>query len=243
MKRSLLSKLYIILMVAFAYHGNLIAQVGIGTTSPQETLHIAGTTRVDDLPFMPGSNKYVVADIDGKLGWNIGSVATGPNFQSNTLMPGSPADVIVNTNGIYFNNDINLNLNLSVTVPAGSIGILNLYYSVPCKLLTGDNRVGTYLGSRFKRNGIAITSMDRFITLPTPRINNVGDINGFGYTDNVYYGIIQNLFGNTPLTTTFTVVGIIEQIFATDNVNIYRFGGLSGTGRSVIKYQLTTYTP
>jgi hypothetical protein len=35
MKRSLLSKLCIIFMVAFAYHGNLIAQVGINTTTPQ----------------------------------------------------------------------------------------------------------------------------------------------------------------------------------------------------------------
>ena len=43
-----ISRIILPIIALFAYTNILIAQVGIGTTTPEETLHVAGTVKVDE---------------------------------------------------------------------------------------------------------------------------------------------------------------------------------------------------
>ena len=143
-------------MVGFAYHGNLIAQVGIGTTSPQETLHIAGTARIDSLHPMV-SNRVVVADSVGKLGYKLST--SSALFEYGISI--AEDHVLVNPNfiGQYVRNDIDLDLRIAATVAPNSTSIIRVEYSVPLgsqNCLVPGMEMLTYIGVTFYRDGTEV---------------------------------------------------------------------------------------
>jgi hypothetical protein len=57
-------KTLLIFLIGFS----CFSQVGVGTTNPQNDLHVEGGLRVTDLPIMMSHIRYVVADTNGDFG-------------------------------------------------------------------------------------------------------------------------------------------------------------------------------
>ena len=58
---------YLVMSITVFFISNTIAQVGIGTTDPQESLHVVGTLRVEDTSPTTASNKLTGLDSNGTL--------------------------------------------------------------------------------------------------------------------------------------------------------------------------------
>ena len=250
MKRSLRSKLYIIFMVAFAYHGNLMAQVGIGTTSPQETLHVAGTARIDNLPPMV-SNRVVVADSVGKLGYKLST--SSALFEYGISI--AEDHVLVNPNfiGQYVRNDIDLDLRIAATVAPNSTSIIRVEYSVPLgaqNCLVPGMEMLTYIGVTFYRDGTEVREANRKIQL-SPRpwadiLGSTGTLCSMGFVTCSYTETVVNT-SNTPITIYYEAMGYLEQHWVSANIP-YIFnmwlpftGANYNWGDAFIKYQKITF--
>lgn len=97
----------------FAFTFLSLAQVGIDTENPQETLHVAGTVRIDDTTtYSNAANTVSAFDEDG----NISKVSVGDNLDlSNGVLSAANTKItyqtITLTNGTVnsFNNQFDLN--------------------------------------------------------------------------------------------------------------------------------------
>jgi len=58
---------YFVMSITVFFATTTIAQIGIGTTDPQETLHIVGTLRVENTSPLTASNKLTGLDSNGTL--------------------------------------------------------------------------------------------------------------------------------------------------------------------------------
>ena len=125
-----MKKLFLLLLLPIMAFG----QVGINTTTPQETLHVAGTARVDDLPLMT-SDRVVVADSVGKLGYKTLTssggitIEVGKNVATDNLLYIPPTDFL------HQRWDIDLDLDISVTVAPNTTSIIRVEYSSPLDAL------------------------------------------------------------------------------------------------------------
>jgi hypothetical protein len=251
MKRSLLSILYIIFMVAFAYHGNMIAQVGIGTTSPQETLHIAGTARIDILPQI-NSNKVVVTDSVGKLGYKL--LSTGAiSFENDISIATNYVLIFPNTNSQYVRNDVNLNLEITATVAPNTTSIIRVEYSLPLgaqNCLSPGMDMLTYIGATFYRDGVEIREANRKIQLdPRPWAvigGSTATLCSMGFITCSYTETVVNT-SNTSINISYEIMGYIEQHYVSTIIT-YIYGmwlPFSGAnynwGDAFIKYQKITF--
>lgn len=229
MERSLLSKFYILFMVAFAYHVNLIAQVGIGTTSPQETLHIAGTSRVDNLPLMT-SNRVVVADSVGKLGYKILPSSGGLAIETNIDIATNNKLVFPGTIGLFVRDDINLDLEVTVTVQPNTTSYIRVEYSLPLgaqNCMYPGMEILTYIGGVLYRDGTKIREANRKIQLdPRPWADvfgSTGTLCSMGYVGCSYSETVTNN-SNEPITITYELMGYLEQHYASNQNIDYIYG-------------------
>jgi hypothetical protein len=253
MKRSLLLKLYIIFIVAFVYQVNLIAQVGIGTTSPEETLHIAGTARVDNLPLMT-SNKVVVADSVGKLGYKILSSSGGLSIETNIDIVTNNKLVFPGTIGMYVRDDINLDLEVTVTVQPNTTSYIRVEYSLPLgaqNCMYPGMEILTYIGGVLYRDGTQIREANRKIQLdPTPWVDvfgSTGTLCSMGFVGCSYSETVTNT-SNEPITITYELMGYLEQHYASNQNIDYIYGmwlpfgdNNFNWGDAFIKYQKISF--
>lgn len=238
-------------MVAFAYHGNLIAQVGIGTTSPQETLHIAGTARIDILPLI-NSNKVLVTDSVGKLGYKLLTTDV-ISFENDISIATNNVLLYPDTNFQYVRNDVNLDLSITVTVAPNTTSIIRVEYSLPLgaqNCLVPGMEMLTYIGATFYRDGVEIREANRKIQL-SPRpwadiFGSVGTLCSMGFVACSYTETVVNT-GGTPISINYEIMGYIEQHYVSTSTP-YIFGmwlPFSGAnfnwGDAFIKYQKITF--
>ena len=227
------------------------SQVGINTTSPQETLHVAGTARVDTLLLMT-SNRVVVADSVGKLGYKILDI-DGVSFENGISVATDNLLYTPPTNFLDQRFDIDLDLELTVTVAPNTTSIITVDYSIPLgaqNCLHPGMDMLTYIGATFYRDGIIIREANRKIQLdprPWARIGgSIGTLCSMGFVACSYTETVVNT-GNTPITIHYEVMGYLEQHFVSTRIPyIYRmwlpFSGANfNWGDAFIKYQKITF--
>ncbi len=230
-----------------------LSQVGIGTTSPEEMLHVAGTFRVDDLPSMTDSDKVIVADSVGKLGYRILDIDDDVSFENDISIATTHLLYTPPTNFLDQRFDIDLDLELTVTVPPNSTSIIRVDYSIPMgaqNCLHPGMDMLTYIGATFYRDGVIIPEANRKIQLdprPHARIGgSIGTLCSMGSVDCSYTETVVNT-GNSPINIHYEVMGYLEQHYVSTRIPyIYRMWLPSpfpnfNWGYAFIKYEKITF--
>ncbi len=240
-------KILILLLMSLTAHG----QVGIGTTDPKETLHVAGTFRVDDLPSMENTDRVIVADSVGKLGYKLLDI-DGVSFENGISIATDNLLYTPPTNFLDQRFDIDLDLELTVAVAPNTTSIITVEYSVPMgamNCLHPTMEMLTYIGATFYRDGVIIREANRKIQLdprPSARIfGNPSTLCSMGFVACSYTETVVNT-GNTPIIIHYEVMGYLEQHWVSVRIPyIYRRwspipSGNFGWGHAFIKYQKIT---
>ncbi|MEZ4802087.1 MAG: hypothetical protein R2797_04885 [Gelidibacter sp.] len=207
----------------------LSAQVGIGTTAPTKTLDINGELRVRTLPTMNTSLNLLTSDANG----NVGKITNAKLLKDIYFKEATgPVNYFVNTTGQFTNDNINLNLDNVVVIPARVKATLIVNYSVPMGNTFRTYQVNGYIGIRFLRNGVEAPAGSRKFSMPNTYRN--GSNNFYEVVDMVTVGTtfletIDNTANNSPLTITYALKGYIEQAYSATQVN-YRFNMWASSG-------------
>ena len=227
----------------------LFSQIGIGTVLPQETLHVAGTGRFDTLPVMTVGYKHVVADIDGKLGLADIVPTGGMSFEYGENIADDNLLFHPNFVGTSVHNDINLDLQISVTVPPGTSHI-TVEYSVPLgaqNCLHPGMQMLSYIGVTFYRDGVETRKANRKIALiPRPSAPGLGTICSMGFVTCSYDETVVNNT-NLPIVIIYEAMGYLEQHWASPSIpyiwNMWLpFSGANyNWGDAYIKYRKITF--
>ncbi len=218
MKRSLLSKLYIILTTS------LYSQVGINTVNPTETLDVNGTTRIRTLPASTSTN-IVVAESDGTLG-----IATVFNQQTINYPTVYIDDVsyypIWTDNYVQHIRDIDFNFERTITIPDGKTAWIRVEFYMPIGLYAPPNtRVAAYQGACLWRNGIILDNECSKINLKENSfIQGQGqdpDIETFrcSFVQNLFKEEIIDVLDGNDTVITYSVRGYLEHYYKSIPIN------------------------
>lgn len=199
------------------------AQVGIGTTDPTKDLDVNGELRVRNLPPIT-SNEFLVSDPEGNVG-STTLIINLPNFQR-IVLP-SPVTTIVDTNttGVYFDNDIDIQMFVTAVVSPGQRAYIKVLYSVP--ISNSGESVGD-IGIFFQRNGVT--------QLLSSRSESAGVSN---YIACIFYEYVDNRNGSTPVSVLYELRGYINQT-SSDAEGSYFFG-LLPDGIGFISLEMRSY--
>lgn len=204
-----MKKLILILIASTSF-----AQVGINTTTPERTLHVAGKVMIDTLDFKPSANTYVVVDSDGELGYN--TVATGTGLLQGVMniseWRGSPLDVTTSV-GAYVDYNVDLDLFVNVTIPDGTTAVIDIIYSVPIGLESTTGEVETSVGGYIEKNGVKLDNTESGFSITGSK--------GHSQAQNFYTDWVTNNTG-LSITNTYALKGYINQKTATGDNN-YRY--------------------
>ncbi len=193
----------------------LLAQVGIGTTTPTKDLDVNGELRIRNLPAISNPS-FLASDANG----NVGVVSIYTLYDVVQDVATGPVDQPVV--GISTINNVNLGLSVTTTIPANKEAVIFVNYSVPVGISTFTGPVG-YYGIRFLRNGIEEQSGSRKYTIytesggPSVKMVTVSNV----YVETLTPSAVDRTF-------TFALNGYIEQIVAGSHT--YRFNMWSNTG-------------
>lgn len=197
-----------------------IAQVGIGTTAPTSTLHVAGDVRFEVIPEQL-TDSILTTDGQGNVGYrNINSFPVQTtNYQRVRIYANAPR--IITVPELYI-DDVHLNLAINpITIPPGFSGILNIKTSVPLGLRSNPAVVEAYAGITLWRNGVLLPNESRKFSLDKDQTGN--DIAyRMGYVQIDYFEFINNP-SSTNITLDFEVFGWIEHYSPTDATTTYVF--------------------
>jgi hypothetical protein len=206
--------------------------VGIGTTNPTAGLDVDGTLRVRSTPGLV-NGKHLVVDKHGNVGVN--------NNYNLILMPTtvapSPKVYVSNTKNSFTENNINLGLIQSVTIPSNKQAKVIVTYSMPLGTKTNNVDIDGYIGVRFLKDGVEKEAGSRKY--------NLNEISGSTYQMSTLTSIFTEeiITGNTDLTIEYSLDGYIEQYSTSKNVS-YIFNMWSSSppnynwGRAVLSIQV-----
>ena len=201
----------------------IYCQVGIGTTSPTKDLDVNGELRVRDLPPIV-SNEFLVADTEGNVG-STTLVLNLPNFQRVVLPSTVTTTIDTNTTGVYFDNDIDIDMFLTAIVSAGQRAYIKVLYSVP---VSNSGASEGDIGVLFRRNGVT--------QLVSSRKESIG---GSNYIDCIFYEYVDNRTGTSNINVLYELRGYIDQ--SQSKTNGTYFIGLLPDAIGFISMEMRSY--
>lgn len=197
---------YILLLLPFL----IFAQVGIGTTNPQKTLHVNGDVRIDSLPHQP-DGRIVTANWDGDLGYRLGVVSPYEKYyDANIVYARDPVLVQPsNTNSLH-----DINLEVDIVIPANFSGHLKIETSVPCGVYDIPFILESYIGTALFKNGVDLEKPNRKFSLeqdrPTPQGGSL--IYRIVYVTMKHFEPISNP-SSSPIIYNYEVKGYVEHYY------------------------------
>ena len=229
---------YILLLLPFL----TFAQVGIGITNPEATLHIAGDLKIDTIPVM-NEDYVLVADSDGFVGKKIGIVP----FSVQTIKAIMPSRVnyTTTTNEVHINNDIDLGLGTyTITINPGRTSLISVEYNVPVGAVNSTlDQIATYIGIKFLIDGVENQDVSRKIQMPVFSTATSLDglsTSGLFRTDKIissWTDVVTNTTAS-PMLISFEIRGVLQQARVNNNNyaqvgKTYIFGMWSSTGNNL----------
>ncbi len=199
------------------------SQVGIGTVTPQTTLHVNGYVTIDSTDYTPAATKMVVLDSLNKMGWQYIPASTGGLWTAfmNVFNSGNSA-IQENAVGSYHKNDsIPLNLGWNINCGAGKLCEIMVKYSIPVGVATDNTSVMTDVGIRFFRDNIEIRSANSVGSLAY-----LSQAQGFHLTTTLsgfYHDWIDRRNETTSETRNYNFIGYLQQHIANQTPVIYDF--------------------
>lgn len=219
-----------------------MAQVGIGVEDPKAAIHIGQGIKLKDVHNVEGEMtkypRHLIADERGNLG-----VFTGlpTDLVFNNVITKTMTNIVeiskkdLEGDNIYAYTEKSLQLNTTVTVPAGKTYVMEVTYSIPSMYPQMDNPKGEFGVLAKKKEGnanwqVIDKSIRKFSTThrtaPTASAN--GRAIGYVYIDKV----INNT--DSPLEVVYDLYGFTNYInlsnykikfgsFSTNNIN-YNWG-------------------
>ena len=220
------------------------AQVGIGTTNPEATLHIAGDLKIDTIPIM-NEDYILVTDSDGFIGKKLSSVTSSLSIQTIRAMMPDRINYITTTNGVQIDNDIDLGLGTyNITINPGQTSLITVEYNIPVGAVNSTlDQIATYIGIKFFIDGVENQDVSRKIQMPVFSTATSLDglsTTGLFRTDKIissWSDIITNT-NTSPMFISFEIRGVLQQARVT-NTNpgqvgkTYIFGMWSATGNNL----------
>ncbi len=208
--------LFFALFLFFTF--SILAQVGIGTTSPTKDLDVNGEVRIRNLPTITDPT-FLASDVNG----NVGAVSIYTLYDINLDIASSNVDTSIS--GLSTINNLNLGLSISTTIPANKEAIIIVNYSVPMGV-SSFTTSGGYYGIRFIRNGVEEQAGSRKNTIfsetssfPSARMVTISNI----YVDTITASTV-------PQVINYELNGYIEQL--STGTHTYRFNMWSNTGNN-----------
>lgn len=203
------------------------AQVGIGTTNPQATFHIAQDTSmvermmIEGLLEKPNATRYMVVDGDpNAVGWNNGAnLVVRPNINNVLELPNIGVGVPSLTIAGFVLDSIPL-ITMTVNLQANSTTHFTITYKVPVSVKSGNSHIGTDMGAKFYRDGISLDWIDDTQTIPSSYSS---DHLGQTTLNGTYYDVIINSTAS-PITVIFKLEGWVKQGFSAGTNTVYSFG-------------------
>ncbi len=199
------------------------AQVGIGTTTPLNDLHVNGGVRIDDVPYSPSTDVFVKMP-NGDVGYND-NIGGGSNFLTSVTSikewNESDLDFTIPGTGYSLNDSILIQLERQVTVPVGKVAVIKINTTIPIEIGTENLQFAAKLGTRFLIDGVAEEKSASYFTIKnqsiTPNFYPMETIHNF------YSDWVNNISGSSPITVTYTVVGYVERFGSNMSDPIFRF--------------------
>jgi hypothetical protein len=227
------------LPIAVLFYGLTLAQVGINTTSPTQTLDVNGNARFRNVPennVLDNADRVMLLQGDGTAKRvTVSSLQPPGKFALDdiyTLTATVPVDK--NITGTYSGNskidDIDIQMNQSIIIPARTEALIIVNYSVPMGMgsdFTCANNLW-YYGIRFLKDGIEMPQGSRkftfFRTDPSAKVSTISSSYSEKITNNTF----------TDVTVTYSLNGYLELISGTITTNpcIIRFNMNAATGEN-----------
>lgn len=231
---------YILLIVPFI----TFSQVGIGTTNPEATLHIAGNLKIDTIPVM-NEDYLLVTDSDGFVGKKLITSLFPLSTQTIKAVMPSRINYTTTTNEVHVDNDIDLGLGTyTVTVNPGQTSLIIAEYNIPVGAVNSTlDQIATYIGIKFLINGVENEDVSRKIQMPVFSTATSLDglsTSGLFRTDKIissWTDVVTNTT-TSPILISFEIRGVLQQARVT-NTNpaqvgkTYIFGMWSSTGNNL----------
>lgn len=207
-----------ITLITLAYTYASLAQVGINTTTPTETLDVNGTLRVRDIPTSNSNSTFLTTNLDGNVTQSSFFTLFKVEFDTAT------SNVDATVSGINTVNNIDLGLTNTITIPANKEALIITNYSVPLGVSSSpSNPIFTYCGIRFLIDGVEDPSGSRKSTIIPDNGNSI-------FRMTTISCVYLKYFPSSPTNTTITISlnGYVEQ--HSNSSNTYRFNMWSPTG-------------
>lgn len=217
------------------------AQVGIGTTNPQATLHIAGNLKIDTIPTM-NEDYILVTDSDGFIGKKLSSATSPLSVQTIRATMPDRINYTTTTNGVQIDNDIDLGLGVyTVTINPAQTSLITVNYNIPIGAVNSTlDQIATYIGIKFFIDGVENQDVSRKIQMPV--FSTASSLDGLSTTGlfrtdkiiSTWTDVITNTTTD-PILIDFEIRGVLQQARVT-NTNpsqtgkTYIFGMWSATG-------------
>lgn len=215
-----------------------LAQVGIGTTAPTSTLHVAGDVRFEVIPEQ-FTDSILTTDGQGNVGYrgiNSFPVQT-TNYQRVKLQANAP--VVFDVTDFYV-GDVDINMTVTVSIPANFSGVLDIRTSIPLGMRTRPQVAEGYMAITLWKNGVQLPHDSRKIDLDKEQSYLTSYRMGYIYTSHWEIVNVTN-----PTTHTYEVRGYIEYYSPTDPTAQFVFNMWDADpalnlnwGRGYIEYEL-----
>jgi len=217
------------------------AQVGINTSSPTEQLDVNGNVRFRNVPdnnTILSTDRVMLLQNDGTAKKILlGSLQATEKFALDNIYSVTASDPVErNISGTYTGstiiNDVDIQMGQNITIPANSVVMIVVNYSVPIGM--GDNfdcansGLG-YYGIRFLKNGTEMPQGSRKFSFPSSEVKSTAKVStvSSSYTENITNST------STDVIITYSLHGYLELFASTiPNPCQVRFNMNSATGQN-----------
>tara|TARA_R100000935_G_scaffold26814_1_gene46942 strand:+ start:141271 stop:141999 length:729 start_codon:yes stop_codon:yes gene_type:complete len=211
-----ISKFEILLPMLFLFFSSqILAQVGINTTSPSATLDVNGDFRVRNMTETYGD--YVITtDTKG----NFSKTKTYLLYDAGEVV--ASGAVGRSLTGDEIMEDIDLDLEVPVLIPANKEVKVIITYSVPMGTILNSNPPNTYIGATFFKDNTEIQQGSRKVSLSYNASQTNDRICNMSTITNSYVENFSSLADD--LVVKYSIKGYIEQYSEQSNLSYsYKF--------------------